>query len=73
MARWIAPLLCIGLGVTVLHLALRAHAKWQVYLAEGDYSGAEAYEMEFWPEFYGGLTLVALGAFLAGRRLFRRK
>jgi len=73
MARWIATLLCAGLGIALLHLALRAHAKWQVYLAEGDISAAEIYEVEFWPEFYGGLTLVALGAFLAGSRLFRRK
>ena len=73
MARWIFPLLSAGLGVALLHLALRAHAKWQVLLADGDFSGAESYEIEFWPEFYGGLMLVVLGAFLAGRRFFRRK
>lgn len=71
MTRWITPLLLLALGTWLVHLSLRAHAHWRVNLAEGDLSGAEAYEMEFWPEFYGGLALIAVGAFLAGRRLFR--
>lgn len=73
MTRSITPLLCLGLGAWLMHLSLRAHARWQIHLAEGDLSGAEAYEVEFWPEFYVGLVLVVLGAFLAGRWLFRGK
>ena len=36
--------------------------------ALGDLSGAEAYEVEFWPELSLALALILLSGFLAGRR-----
>lgn len=65
--RWLIPAVMLALGLYLLSLSYRAYAKWQEYLALGDYSGAEAYEMEFWPEASLGLLLVFLGAFLLGR------
>lgn len=66
-ARWLVPLAVVALGLFVLRLSLRAYAKWQEYLALGDYSGAEAYEVEFWPEVVIAMFLTLLGGFLAGR------
>ena len=65
--RWLIPAACLALGLALLRLSYRAHAKWQEYLALGDPSGAETYEVEFWPEVSLALTLILLGAFLAGR------
>ena len=65
--RWLIPAGCLALGLYVLRLSYRAYAKWQEYLALGDFSGAEAYEVEFWPEVSLSLALILLGAFLAGR------
>ena len=65
--RWLLSVGCLALGLYVLRLSYRAHAKWQEYLALGDPSGAEAYEVEFWPEVLLALFLILLSAFLAGR------
>ena len=65
--RWLIPVGCLALGLYGLRLSYRAYAKWQEYLALGDPSGAEAYEVEFWPEVSISLSLIILSAFLAGR------
>jgi len=65
--RWLLPAGSLALGLFVLHLSYRAYAKWQEYLALGDPSGAEAYEVEFWPEVSLALFLILLSALLAGR------
>lgn len=65
--RWLVPACCLFAGLYGLFRALRAYAKWQEFLALKDISGAEAFEMEFWPEISLSLFLVLLGAFLAGR------
>ena len=70
---WLVPLALVSLGLFVLRLAFMAYGKWQIYLAEGDLSGAEAYEVEFWPEAVAALVLLLLGAFLAGRWSVRRR
>ena len=66
-ARWLLPAACLALGLHVLRLSYRAYAKWREYLAVGDLSGAEAYEVEFWPELSAALLLIMLSAFSAGR------
>lgn len=71
-ARWLIPAGCFVLGLYVLRLSYRAYAKWHEYLILGDLSGAEAYEVEFWPEFVVAIFLVMLGAFLVGRWTTRR-
>ena len=65
--RWLIPAACLALGLYVLRLSYRAYAKWQEYLALGDLSGAEVYEVEFWPEVSLSVLLIFLSAFLAGR------
>jgi len=65
--RWLIPAACLTLGLYVLRLSYRAYAKWQEYLALGDLSGAEVYEVEFWPEVSLSVLLIFLSAFLAGR------
>ena len=65
--RWLLPVGCIALGLFVLRLSYIAYAKWQEYVALGDPSGAEAYEVEFWPEAVVGIPLIILGGFFAGR------
>ena len=65
--RWLIPIGSLALGLYMLRLSYRAYAKWQAYLVEGDLSGAEAYEMEFWPEAAISLLLILLGAYCAGR------
>ena len=65
--RWILSAVCIALGLALLRLSYTAYATWQEYLALGDHSGAEAYEVEFWPEAVAGVALILLGGFLAGR------
>jgi len=65
--RWLLPVGCIALGLFVLRLSYAAYAKLQEYVALGDMSGAEAYEVEFWPEAVVGIALIVLGGFLAGR------
>lgn len=65
--RWLIPAGCLALGLLLLRLSYRAYAKWQEYVALGDFSGAEAYEVEFWPEVSLSLLLILLSAFLAGR------
>lgn len=65
--RWLIPAACLALGLYVHRLSYRAYAKWQEYLALGDPSGAEIYEVEFWPEVSISVLLIFLGAFLAGR------
>jgi hypothetical protein len=66
-ARWLVPAGCLALGLYLLRLSYRAYAKWQEYVTLGDFSGAEAYEVEFWPEVSVALFLILLAAFLAGR------
>jgi len=65
--RWSLAVGCVGLGLVLLRLSYAAYAKWQEYLALGDPSGAEAYEVEFWPEAALGVALILLGGVLAGR------
>jgi len=65
--RWFIPIGCFALGLYLLRLSYRAYAKWQDYLTLGDPSGAEAYEVEFWPEVFIAVLLLILGSFLAGR------
>jgi hypothetical protein len=65
--RWLVPPVCLTLGLYALGLSYRAYAKWQQYIALGDQSGAEVYEVEFWPEVTVSVLLIALAAFLAGR------
>lgn len=65
--RWLVPISCLALGLYVLRLSYRAYAKWQEYVMLGDLSGAEVYEVEFWPEVSISLVLILLSAFLAGR------
>ena len=65
--RWLLPVCSLALGLYVLRLSYGAYSKWQEYLAIGDVSGAEAYEVEFWPEVSIALFLILLSAFLAGR------
>lgn len=71
--RWLFPAGCLAVGLYVLRLSLRAYAKWQEYLTLGDLSGAEAYEVEFWPEVSVSVFLIMLSGFLAGRWSIRRK
>lgn len=66
-ARWLIPAASLALGLYVLRLSYTAYAKWQEYIALGDFSGAEAYEVEFWPEVSVSVFLILLSAFLAGR------
>lgn len=70
--RWLVPAGCLALGLYTLRLSYRAYAKWQEYLALRDPSGAEAYEVEFWPEVSVSVFLILLSAFLAGRWSVRR-
>ncbi len=63
---------CIGAGLWLLSLSYVAYAKWVEYVTLGDYSGAEAYEVEFWIDIVGGLLLVVFGGFLLGRASVKR-
>ena len=65
--RWLIPAACLAIGLHMLRLSYIAYAKWQEYLALGDPSGAEIYEVEFWPEVSLSLALIYLSAFLVGR------
>lgn len=65
--RWLVPLACLALGLYGLSLSYRAYTKWQELITLGDPSGAEIYEVEFWPEVTISLLLIVLAAFLAGR------
>lgn len=65
--RWLVPAAGLALGLYMLRLSYKAYAKWQEYIALGDSSGAEVYEVEFWPEISISLTLILISAFLAGR------
>ena len=65
--RWLFPAGFLAVGLYALHLSYRAHAKWVEYIALGDPSGAEVYEVEFWPEASVAVFLLLLSAFLAGR------
>jgi len=65
--RWLLPAGCLAFGLYMLRLSYRAHAKWHEYVVLGDLSGAEAYEVEFWPEASLALALILLSGFLAGR------
>ena len=71
--RWLLPLGIAALGLFVLRLSYRAYAKWREYIALGDFSGAEAYEVEFWPEVVISVVLLLTGAFIAGRWSVRRR
>lgn len=55
------------LGLYLLSLSYEAYAKWWEYVRIGDLSGAEAYEVEFWPEAILAVLLLLLAGFLAGR------
>ncbi len=70
--RWIFALGVFALGLFALRLSYIAHAMWHEYMTLGDPSGAEAYEVEFWPEAVVGVALIALGGFVAGRASGRR-
>lgn len=65
--RWLIPAAGLALGFYVLHLSYEAYAKWQEYIALGDFSGAEAYEVELWAEASIALALIMISAFLVGR------
>lgn len=65
--RWLVPAGCLALGLYILRLSYVAYGKWSEYIALGDHSGAEAYEVEFWPEVMVGLLLIVAAAFLTGR------
>jgi hypothetical protein len=65
--RWLVPPVLLALGLYGLRLSYRAYAKWQELITLGDPSGAEIYEVEFWPEVTVALLLIVLAAFLAGR------
>ena len=41
----------------MLRLSYVAYAKWWEYANPGDFSGAEVYEVEFWPEAVLGVLL----------------
>ena len=73
LLRWLVPAGLVALGLHLLRLSYRAYAKWQEYVLLGDLSGAEAYEVEFWPEVVAAVALLLLGAFLAGRWSVRPK
>lgn len=70
--RWLFPAGFLALGLYALRLSYAAHAKWAEYIALGDHSGAEVYEVEFWPEATAAVFLILLSAFLAGRWSVRR-
>ena len=70
--RWLIPAGCLTLGLYVLRLSYRTYAKWNEYVVLGDLSGAEIYEVEFWPKMSIALALILLSAFLAGRWSVRR-
>ena len=65
--RWPISLASTALGLYVLRLSYVACGKWQEYLALGDPSGAEAYEVEFWPEAVVAVLPIAPGGFFAAR------
>ncbi len=65
--RWFVPIGSFAAAYYFLNLSYSAYVKWQEYVALGDFSGAEAYEVEFWAEITCGVGLILLGAFLAGR------
>jgi hypothetical protein len=71
--RWLLSVASIALGLFVLRLSFTAHGKWRDLLALGDPSGAEVYEIEFWPEAVVGVALIALGGFVAGRASWARR
>ena len=73
LGYWLFAGLCGALGLYLLRLSYDAYATWQEYLAIGDTSGAEAYEVEFWPEAVLGVALILLSGFLAGRASGRRR
>lgn len=65
--RWLALLAMAALGLYLLVMSYRAYALWQEYLALGDPSGAEFYEIDFKWRVVVGAPLVLLTSFLAGR------
>jgi hypothetical protein len=70
--RWLLSLGSITLGLFALRLSYVAYAKWSELIALGDPSGAEIFEVEFWPEAVVAVALIALGGFVAGRASERR-
>ena len=70
--RWPVPAGRLALGLQVLRLSYGTYAKWQEYLALDDHSGAEVYEVGFWPAVSVSVLLILLGAFPAGRWSVRR-
>ena len=67
MIRWLVAGGCVALGLYLLSLSYQAYARWWEYVRLGDLSGAEAYEVEFWPETVLAVLFLLLGGFLAGR------
>jgi LPS O-antigen subunit length determinant protein (WzzB/FepE family) len=67
--RWLISLASLALGLVALRLSYVAYGKWQEYIALGDPSGAELYEVEFWPEAAVAVLLIALGGVFAGLAL----
>jgi hypothetical protein len=67
LVRWPFAVACFALGLYLLRLSYDAYTKWKELLDLGDPSGAEIYEVEFWPEVSVGLFLIVTCAFLVGR------
>jgi hypothetical protein len=67
--RWLLSVGCLAVGLFLLRLSYAAHAKWQEYMTLGDPSGAELYDVEFWPEAVVGVLLIALAGLAAGLAL----
>jgi len=65
--RWLFPIGCFAVGLYMLRLSYIAYAKWQEYVNLGDFSGAEAYEVEFWIEAPIFLILLLICGYLFGR------
>ena len=64
---WTASVGLVCGGLAGLRSAFDTFRIWQEYVASGDISGAEAYEVEFWPKLVVSVFIVILGAFSAGR------
>lgn len=65
--RWLALLAMAVLGLYLIAMSYPAYALWQEYLALGDMSGAEFYEIDFKWRVVIGAPLLLLATFLAGR------
>ncbi len=64
--RWLVLMGVFVLGLYLIAMSYPAYALWQEYLALGDLSGAEFYEIDFKWRVVVGAPLVLLASFLAG-------